>query len=201
MCCAWPCSASTISCTGTCTRQHSFVHCCSFLLETHPPMSCRRFPLFVRICCMCLWLLAAGCRCEVGQILVNSFNVAAGLAKIEAAFPGDKDVVRQVTRTRLCLLGEGWRGNVEDMMDYDENGHAVAGAGRPRRQASGSAAEQSSAGSSVLSLPAPGADEVSDTPMTVSVSVVEVQAGAGPGRLADVSVLSGGGAEDQRRRK
>jgi hypothetical protein len=130
----------------------------------------------------------------VGQQLVNTFNVWPGLDKIEAAFPGDKDVYRQVTRVRLCLTGEGWRGNVEKMMDYDENGQATTEK-KPKKQS-----VLESGGSTVVSLPPPGADEANLSAVEVSVSVVEVPKGP-PGKVNDVSMLSVGGAEDQRRRK
>jgi hypothetical protein len=125
--------------------------------------------------------------------LVNSFNVWPGLAKIEEAFPGDADVFRQVTRVRLCLTGEGWRGNVEDMMNYDENGKATTDGRSSRKKQEA----EEPADTVVVSLPPPSA-ELSLPPVDVSVSVVEVPGGP-PGRLNDVSMLSGGGAEEQRR--
>mmetsp|Transcript_15203 Transcript_15203/g.28639 ORF Transcript_15203/g.28639 Transcript_15203/m.28639 type:complete len:612 (-) Transcript_15203:191-2026(-) len=136
-------------------------------------------------------------RCEVGQILVNSFNIEVGLQKIEAAFPGDKDVFRQVTRVRLCLKGDGWRGNVENMMDYDENGRAITGVNKKKN-----ASVQSADGTSTVSMPPPNPDELNLPPVEMSVSVVEVPpTGGGEGQLNDVSILSVGGAEDQRRHK
>jgi hypothetical protein len=132
----------------------------------------------------------------VGQQLVNSFNIAAGLNKIEAAFPGDKDVFRQVARVRLCLTGEGWRGNVEAMMDYDENGKAITGVREKKK-----ILVQDSDSTTSVSMPPPDPDELVLPPLDMSVSVVEIPSGDGQGKMKDVSMLSLSGPENQRRHK
>ena len=128
----------------------------------------------------------------MGQQLVNSFNVKVGLEKIEAAFPGDPEIARQVTRVRLCLQGDGWRGIVEDLMDYDENGRPTTDLSGKKKSKKILSPEESVA----TSLPPPSAESVDLPPVDMSVSVVEV-----PGKMNDVSMLSTGGAEDQRHRK
>lgn len=120
-------------------------------------------------------------RCEVGHQLVNSFPVHQAIEKVEAAFPGDAEVLRQCTRVRLSLEFDGWRGNVENHLDYDENGRAVYTSSKLRPARS-------------VSSPAPSADQ-GDTERECQVGeVVQV-----PGGLNDVSMLSAEGAEDQLR--
>ena len=79
-------------------------------------------------------------------------------------------------------------------MGYDENGKATTDVlSRPK------VTVQEDDTTTVVSQQPPSAVSIDEPPVEVSVSVVEVPASRGGGKLQDVSVLSGGGAEDQKK--
>ena len=58
-------------------------------------------------------------RCEVGQLLVLSFECSDVIKQIKLSFAGDAEVERECSRLTHALAVDGWRGGVEDVMDRE----------------------------------------------------------------------------------
>lgn len=61
-------------------------------------------------------------RCEAGQELVRQARVQKIIALCRTQFPGDFDIQRQTRRLELALKDDGWRGNVEAIIDQEYYG-------------------------------------------------------------------------------
>lgn len=67
-------------------------------------------------------------RCEGAQAVILSRRPKRLLHDIKTNFAGDPDVKKHLHRVELALKHNGWRGNVEDIIEIEMRGESVASA-------------------------------------------------------------------------